>query len=90
MTSLPKTIGMLLVQQVDERADEAGLRLAALAQEDDVLAGEDRVLELRDHRLFITEDAGKQLLAFAHLLDQIASHLLLDGLDLVTGAAQLT
>ena len=80
----------LVVQQVDQGADDAGLRLAALAEEDDVLAGEDRVLELRDDGVFEAEDAGEHVLALAHLVDQVAAHLLLDGLHLVAGAAQLT
>ena len=36
-----------LVEQAGERADHAGLGLAALAEEDHVVAGEQRVLELR-------------------------------------------
>jgi hypothetical protein len=82
--------GDLIVQQVDHRADQPRFGLTALAQEDDVLPGEDRVLELRDHGFFEAEDAGEDVLTLAHLVDKIAPHLLLDGLDLVTGAAQLT
>ena len=36
-----------LVEQAGERSDHAGLRLPALAEEDHVVAGEQRVLELR-------------------------------------------
>ena len=39
-----------LVEQADERADHAGLRLAPLAEEDHVVAGEEGVLELRAGR----------------------------------------
>ena len=52
----------LLVQQVDQRARDPGLGLAALAQEDDVLAGEDGVLDLREDRLLVADDAGEERL----------------------------
>ena len=46
-----------LVEQVGERADHARLRLAALAQEDDVVPGEQRVLELRHDGVLVAEHA---------------------------------
>ena len=39
-----------LVEQADQRAQQPGLALAALAEEHDVVAGEQGPLELRDHR----------------------------------------
>ena len=39
-----------LVEQFDERTDHAGLRLTALAQQDDVVSGEQRGLELGQAR----------------------------------------
>ena len=42
-----------LVEQVGERADHAGLRLAALAEEDHVVAGEQGVLELRQDGVLV-------------------------------------
>ncbi len=90
LISLPATIGISSSSKVDQGADEARLRLAALAQEDDVLAGEDGVLELRDDGFFEAVDAGEQLLAACHLADQVAAHLFLDGQDLVTRSLQLT
>ena len=41
------------------------LRLAALAEEDHVVAGQERVLDLRDDRLVEADDAGQQRLAAA-------------------------
>ena len=38
--------GHLRIEQVDQRADQAALGLPALAEEDDVLARQDRVLDL--------------------------------------------
>ena len=52
-----------LVEQVGERADHAGLRLAALAEEDDVVAGEQRVLELREHGVLVADHAVDERLA---------------------------
>src|SRR5439155_10787029 len=48
------------IEERDERAGDPGLRLTALAQEDDVLAGEDRVLDLGDDRLLVADDAVEQ------------------------------
>jgi hypothetical protein len=41
--------GYLFIEQVDKGACEAGLGLPALAQEDDILAGKDGILYLRDN-----------------------------------------
>ena len=49
----------LVVQQRDQGADQAALRLPTLAQEDDILPGEDRVLDLRDDRPVISDDSRK-------------------------------
>ena len=46
-------IGIHSSSRLGERADHAGLRLAALAQEDHVVAGEQRVLELRQHGVLV-------------------------------------
>ena len=89
LISQPATIGHLLVEQVDQAARDARLRLAALAEQDDVLAGEDRVLELRDDGLLVADDAGEHLFAVAHLAHQVAAHLLLDGEHVVAALAKL-
>ena len=52
-----------LVEQVDERADDPGLRLAPLAQQDDVVPGQDGVLELGDDRVLEAEHPVDQRLA---------------------------
>ena len=51
-----------LVEQVDQRADHAGLRLAALAQEDHVVTGQEGVLQLGEHGVLVAEHLGEQLL----------------------------
>ena len=78
LISLPAMTGISSSSRFVERADHARLRLAALAEEDDVLAGEDRVLELRHDGLLVAEDAGEQRPPFADARDQVAAHLFLD------------
>ena len=78
-----------VVEQVDELAEHPRLGLAAQAEEEHVVLGEDRVADLRDHRLFVAEDAGKQRLARLELGDQVAPHLVLDRLDPIPARLQL-
>ena len=52
-----------LVEQVDQRADHAGLGLTALAEEDHVVAGQECVLELGEDGVVVAEDLGEQRLA---------------------------
>ena len=54
---------MPLVEQRRQRAEDARLRLAAQAEQDEVVPREDRVDELRDHGVVVADDAGKQRLA---------------------------
>ena len=63
------------VEQRRQRADDARLRLAALAEEHHVMAGEDGVLDLRDDRVVEADDAGQDALAAASLRQQVAPHL---------------
>src|SRR5439155_16434063 len=81
--------GDALVEQRDQRTQQARLGLAALAEEDDVLAGEDGVLQLRDDAVVVAADAGEEGLAGGELADQVAAQLGLDGLDAVLGLAEL-
>ena len=78
-----------LVEQPGERADHAGLGLAPLAQEDHVVAGEQRVLELREDGVLVAEHAGEQRLAGADPGDGVAPHLLLDRDGLPARLAEL-
>src|SRR6267143_1858700 len=50
-------IARQLVELLDQLARDARLRLAALAEQDDVLAGQDGVLDLRDDRGLVADDA---------------------------------
>ncbi len=49
--------GQPLVEQPDQRPDDAGLGLAPLAEQDDVVAGQQGVLELGQDGVFEPEHA---------------------------------
>ena len=66
-----------LVEQVDHGADQASLRLASLAEEDDVVLGEDRVLDLGYDGVVVADDAGEEVFALLDLGDEVAAELLL-------------
>ena len=52
-----------LVQQVRQHAEDARLGLAAQAEEQQVVLGEDAVDDLRDDAVAVADDAGEQLFA---------------------------
>ena len=67
----------LLVEQIDEPAQDAALRLAAQAEQDEVVARQDRVDELRDDRFVVADDAGEQRLAGLQLPHEVVADFLL-------------
>ena len=67
-----------LVEQTDERAQDAALRLAAQAEQDEVVARQHRVDDLRHDRVVEADDPGKERRARAQALDQVAADLVLD------------
>ena len=67
-----------LVEQADERTDDARLRLAALTEEDDVVAGEQGVLELRQHRVVEADHPVDERLARRDAGQGVRPDLLLD------------
>ncbi len=89
LISQPTMAGIFLVEQVHQAARDACLGLAALAEQDDILPGEDGVLNLRDDGLLIADDAGEYLFASAHLPHQVLAHLVLDGKHAVATIAEL-
>ncbi len=56
-------VGHLLVEQRGERAQDAALGLAAQPEQDEVLFRKDGVDDLRDDRVFVADDAGKERFA---------------------------
>ena len=79
----------LLVEQIDEAAQDAALRLAAQAEQDEVVARQDRVDELRDDRLVVADDAGEQRLAGLQLADEVVADFLLDRPRAIAGLPQI-
>src|SRR5262249_9924549 len=82
--------GHRLVEQAREQPRNASLGLTALAEQHDVLAAEDRVLDLRDDGLVVADDTGQERLAAPKARDEVVTHLLLDRLRAITAAAKLS
>src|SRR5207248_5520122 len=82
--------GHLVVEQADEQTRHARLRLPALAEEHDVLAGEDRVLDLREDALLVADDPREDRLAALEPADQVVAQLLLDRRRLVPAVPELS
>ena len=79
--------GRPLVEQPGEGANQPGLPLSALAEQDHVVPGDDRALQVGQDRLTESDDPGERILARAHPGQQVAPDFLLDRARLViTGA----
>ena len=78
-----------VVEEVDQLAEHPRLGLAAEAEQEHVVAGEDGVLDLGDDGLFVSQDVGEERLALADLGDQVPPHLVLDRLDPETAGSKL-
>jgi hypothetical protein len=78
-----------LVEQAGQRADQPGLALAPLAEQHQVVTGEQRPLDLRQHRVVEAEDAGEGGLPGGEPGEQVVAHLGLDRLVHVAAGAQL-
>jgi hypothetical protein len=60
-----------LVEQRGQHADEPGFGLAAQPQQNEVVPREYGVHHLRHHGVFISQNAGKKLVAALNLADEI-------------------
>src|SRR5439155_19035849 len=67
------------IEQADHVADEPGLGLAPLAEEDDVVAGQDAPLERGQHGIVEPHDGWEQRLASSQALQEVLSKLVLHG-----------
>ena len=70
-------IGYLVVEQLCQLPDNSALGLAARAEENGIVFGQDGVDYLRDNAFFIPDDAAKKLFAAAKLFDKVGAHLVL-------------
>ena len=77
--------GDLVVEEVDERANDPGLRLTALAEEDDVMAGDDSVFDKGNDGLLEADDSREVLFSLLDARYEVLAHLLLDCLTLPAG-----
>jgi hypothetical protein len=77
-----------LIEQPGERADQARLALAALAQQDHIVTGDDGPLQVRQNRLAEADDPGERVLARAHAGQQVPPDFLLYRRELVIARAK--
>ena len=73
----------------DERAQQAGLALPALAEQHDVVAREQRPLDLRDDGVGEAVEARPRVHPVAQPLEQVVADLLAQRLELVAALAEL-
>ena len=71
--------GNFRVEELDQAAQDAALRLAAQAQQDEIVARKQGVDDLRNHAVFVAMDAGKQRLVPLDRAQQIAANLIFYG-----------
>ena len=71
-------IGNFRFEEIDQAAKDAALGLSAQAEKDEVVPGQDGVGDLRQDRLFVAANPGKERLARFELAQQVAAHLVLD------------
>ncbi len=76
----------LFVEQIDQRAEDAALGLTAQAEQDEVVAREDRIDQLRDDRFVVADDAREQRFARLQLAHEVVADFLFDGAGLRTDA----
>jgi len=68
---------------------QPGLALAALAEQHDVVPGDQRSLELRDHGVLEPVQPGPGITALAERGQQVGAHLLAEGVGAVAARAEL-
>ncbi len=66
----------MFIEQRRQHADDARLGLPAQSQQDEIVARENRVDDLRRHGLFVADYARKEFLAALQLADQILPQLI--------------
>ena len=66
------------IEQIRQRAEDAALRLPAQAEQDEVVAREDGVDDLRHHGLVVADDAGKYRLLRPQACDEVLADFVFD------------
>lgn len=87
----PGDHGRPLVEQADQRAQQPGLALAALTEQHEVVAGDQRPLQLRQDGVVESQDArpdGLTVAAFGEAGQQILANFLLDSPFTMSGGTQ--
>jgi len=96
-------VGHAFVEQRGERAQDAALGLAAQPQQDEVLLRQHSIDDLRNHRVLVADDAGKERRVglpprgqrpvrggpAAQTRDQVRAHLVFDGARLQASFGEL-
>src|SRR5262249_19955697 len=77
------------VEEVSQGTDDAALSLAAFAEEDHVMPGEQRVLDLGNDGVVVADEPGQQPLTTGQTRERVATHLLAYGTHLITGCLHL-
>ena len=78
--------GDVLVEEIDETAKDATLRLSTESEQDEVVSRQNRVHQLGNNRVFVPDHAREQPLTSLQLAHEIVANLVLDGLGLRTVA----
>ena len=78
-----------LVEQAGQRAQQPGLALTALTEQHDVVAGDQRPLQLRQHGVVEADDAGPHVAALGQCGQQVLPDLVFDAPLAMAGCAQL-
>ncbi len=84
------TSGIHSSRSVDQRPHQPGLALAALAEQDQVVTGQQGGLEFGQDRVVEADDAGKGIAARTEPVDEVGADLLGDAARLVSGVPELT
>lgn len=77
-----------LVEQPDQRAQQARLALTALAQQNEVVTCDECAFQLRQHGLVESKDSGPYLVSGGQRRQKVLPEFLLDSAFTVTGGAQ--
>jgi hypothetical protein len=81
--------GRPLVEQASEGTQQPGLALSALAEEHDVVSGDQRPFELRQHGVLEAQDSGPNVAPLRERSQQVLPNLRLDASLAVPGGPQL-